>query len=202
MTPTSRKRPAGISPAQKSPAISAPRDNLDDTTVRWRIGSAHLLVGLALLCGGCLSERSLAGVPQGPQSWRIGYAQGCASGRAAGRGYGIGEKDVARYRVNDLYRKGWNEGFGGCFEEAKEQAALEEREKGQRVTAGHEPVTGEVQPAVGPSPTVAVPPILPIPPEGARTAASPSRREVLIERIKHLEAELLDAKAQLKRLDQ
>lgn len=173
---------------------------------RWRPDSMYLLAGLALACAGCLTEQGLAGVPQGPRSWRIGYAQGCSSGRAAGRGYGIGEKDTARYRVDDLYRKGWNEGFGTCFEEAKEHVAAREKERNsQRLETTGESASVKVRPANVASPTavvVTLPPATPTPTRRTPAVTSRGRRQVLIERIKRLEGELSELKAELKRLSE
>ncbi|GIW39643.1 MAG: hypothetical protein KatS3mg076_0220 [Candidatus Binatia bacterium] len=74
-----------------------------------------LVLGLV----GCLTERTLRGVPAGERSWRIGYRDGCASARrevAPGEGW---DRDRERYRVDDLYRRGWEAGYRECKAERR-----------------------------------------------------------------------------------
>jgi len=73
---------------------------------------------LGLVFASCfnLTERGLRGVPPGPMSWRIGYSDGCRSGRLTVLDYGYWQRDKERYRIDDLYRQGWDEAFRAMAE--------------------------------------------------------------------------------------
>jgi len=50
-----------------------------------------------------------------PTPYKAGYCAGCDSGYvAAGNPYYRFKKDVNRYKEDDLYKQGWNDGFSVC----------------------------------------------------------------------------------------
>ncbi|PHM16468.1 MAG: hypothetical protein CJD30_11420 [Sulfuricurvum sp. PD_MW2] len=54
-------------------------------------------------------------IPQGPQAYREGYADGCSSGYvAAGQPYMKYKKDVYRAGSDSLYKEGWTDGYNTC----------------------------------------------------------------------------------------
>lgn len=80
---------------------------------RW-LCMKHLAFALvALSLAAC--ETSMATVPSGPEPFRVGYAEGCDSGKsAAGHVYARFRKDVARFGSDALYAQGWDNGFSVC----------------------------------------------------------------------------------------
>jgi hypothetical protein len=76
---------------------------------RW-IAFSTLTAGFISACAPMASE-----IPQGPQAYREGYADGCSSGYvAAGQPYMKYKKDVYRSGSDSLYREGWNDGYNTC----------------------------------------------------------------------------------------
>lgn len=72
---------------------------------------ALALVAIALAA--CETPVSMA--PSGPEPFRIGYAEGCDSGKsAAGNLYARFKKDVTRFGSDALYAQGWENGFSVC----------------------------------------------------------------------------------------
>lgn len=80
---------------------------------------------LLLAVAGCtLEDLRVRHVPEGPVSWRVGYADGCQSGRLEGRGHRPVERgeivDRERMRTDDDYRAGWQKGFEECLQATRE----------------------------------------------------------------------------------
>ena len=68
---------------------------------------------IALALTAC--QTSVANVPDGPPSYRQGFAEGCDSGYvAAGHPYYQFKKDPTRYAQDSMYSQGWNDGFATC----------------------------------------------------------------------------------------
>ncbi len=68
---------------------------------------------------GCVTTGPMA-VPDGPPGFRQGYVDGCRSGLGDALRDGLEaqyRKDEGRYRDDDAYRRGWDEGHGACYEE-------------------------------------------------------------------------------------
>ena len=75
----------------------------------FRMGIVLAVVALA----GCSTSSDRA--PPGPPEYRQGYAAGCDSGYAAAlHPYYRSRRDWPMYRGNQLYRTGWDEGYGAC----------------------------------------------------------------------------------------
>ena len=74
----------------------------------------HVAFALAALSlAAC--ETTMANVPPGPEPFRVGYADGCESGKdAAGALYSRFRKDVVRFDTDRLYAQGWDNGFSVC----------------------------------------------------------------------------------------
>ena len=76
-----------------------------------------ILVSAFLLSGCATSLRqadSVVGTNQ-PIEYREGYAEGCDTGTsAAGNPYYHFRKDVNSYRIDALYKQGWDDGFNIC----------------------------------------------------------------------------------------
>lgn len=74
---------------------------------------AALLAALALAACGSIEEEM---IERGhPPAYAAGYADGCASGKAAAGGvFAESEKDASRYGANDQYTQGWDAGFEQC----------------------------------------------------------------------------------------
>ncbi len=132
-------------------------------------------IALAIGCAGCLADTAMRNAPEGPVPYRVGFTDGCWSGRYDARGYGHRDLDRSRYRVDDLYRKGWNDGYEKCYrdETAKPPPAL-------------------VQP---PTPEPTPRPIA----EGPATSAA-EERQAIQRRIKELEEEISGLRTRLRQL--
>lgn len=53
---------------------------------------------------------------QQPAAYKVGFMQGCDSGRvSAGENSYIFKKDVERFSTDDVYRQGWDDGYNRCF---------------------------------------------------------------------------------------
>lgn len=76
------------------------------------------LLGLVLLAGCFLEDRRMLNVPEGTTSWRFGYADGCHSGKrdAGSVKKKLEKEDVARFRSDDDYRAGWEQGYRECYD--------------------------------------------------------------------------------------
>ncbi len=58
-------------------------------------------------------------VPDGPPSYKIGYVEGCMQGYSDG-GYVLNyPRDEEAYETNPIYREGWEEGHGRCYEDQR-----------------------------------------------------------------------------------
>lgn len=78
--------------------------------------SLPLLI-LVLLCGCILEDRRMINVPEGgSSSWRFGYADGCQSGKSDAGSVKKLEKDLVRFRADDDYRAGWQQGYRECYD--------------------------------------------------------------------------------------
>ena len=56
-------------------------------------------------------------VPDGPPSYKIGYVEGCWQGYTDG-GYILNyPRDEEAYETDPIYREGWEEGHGRCYED-------------------------------------------------------------------------------------
>ena len=57
---------------------------------------------------------SMAGAQQ-PAAYKVGFMQGCDSGRlSAGDNSFLFKKDVDRFNTDDVYQQGWNDGYNRC----------------------------------------------------------------------------------------
>ena len=57
---------------------------------------------------------SMVGAQQ-PAAYKVGFMEGCDSGRvSAGDNSYIFKKDVERFKTDDVYQQGWNDGFNRC----------------------------------------------------------------------------------------
>ena len=57
---------------------------------------------------------SMAGAQQ-PSAYKVGFMQGCDSGRlSAGDNSYLFKKDVDRFSTDDVYQQGWNDGYDRC----------------------------------------------------------------------------------------
>ncbi len=57
---------------------------------------------------------SMVGAQQ-PSAYKVGFMEGCDSGRlSAGDNSYIFKKDVERFKTDDVYQQGWNDGFNRC----------------------------------------------------------------------------------------
>ncbi len=57
---------------------------------------------------------SMVGAQQ-PAAYKVGFMEGCDSGRvSAGDNSYIFKKDVERFKTDDIYQQGWNDGFNRC----------------------------------------------------------------------------------------
>ena len=74
-----------------------------------------LLIVMIMGCATSMQEvNSTVGAGQ-PLEYNIGYMDGCDSGNmAAGHPYYRFYKDVSRYKKDDNYKIGWDDGFNVC----------------------------------------------------------------------------------------
>lgn len=74
---------------------------------------AALLTALALAACGSIEETM---IERGhPPAYAAGYADGCASGKAAAGGvFAEARKDASRYDADSQYTQGWDVGFEEC----------------------------------------------------------------------------------------
>jgi hypothetical protein len=82
-----------------------------------RIYSAIYLLLLILLssCATSMLEVDRDVGSGQPPEYKIGYQNGCDSGvAAADNPYYRFKKDVYRYKSDDLYKQGWDDGFNVC----------------------------------------------------------------------------------------
>lgn len=174
---------------------------------------------LGLVFASCfnLTERGLRGVPSGPMSWRIGYSDGCRSGRLTVLDYGYWQRDKERYRIDDLYRQGWDEAFRACAERARaEQSSPVAAVRAATPVGAGAPVAAT--PALVASPPTeeaTPPPVVPQlptsletvgekPPKPEQAAPSPAstQRDAITERIRQLEDEVSRLKSQLQQVEE
>jgi len=149
---------------------------------------SRITLALLILLSGCaLEEFALRNVPEGPSSsWRHGYADGCWSGWHDFGSRKERERDVARYRADDLYRDGWDTGYRDCSEQAQREAVA---------TATPEATVAETPP---PAPSPAPPTEAAPPTATAQPAETISTRRLEIEnRIRELRTELHSLEAEL-----
>lgn len=76
-----------------------------------RVTLALCAAGVVAACGGGANW-----VPDGPESFKVGYVEGCMQGYADGQydtNYPLNEEALAN---DPVYRKGWDEGHALCLE--------------------------------------------------------------------------------------
>ena len=57
---------------------------------------------------------AMVGVQQ-PSAYKVGFMEGCNSGRlSAGNKSFLFKKDADRFETDDVYKQGWNDGFNRC----------------------------------------------------------------------------------------
>lgn len=78
----------------------------------------YYLIILVLLLASCATNMSMVDQEVGagqPQAYKQGYRDGCDSGYvASGHPYYRFSKDVSLYGSDNLYKQGWDDGYGVC----------------------------------------------------------------------------------------
>lgn len=180
--------------------------------------SSILVLVLAFAAAGCaLDEMRLEHVPSGSPSWRGGYADGCQSGRRVQGGQRHRDLDPARYRADDDYRAGWDEGYRQChaarFDAEAEGGEAPAPAPEVSAAAAAEPARPVDEPRLADPPPAAALPVPAPPPPAAQLAeplqppaaelAAPSsaaRRQAIESRIDRLRAEIRALEAELQQL--
>ncbi len=94
-----------------------------------RRGRAILVLALAGALAGCVLRPDH--VAEGPEPYRVGYAEGCYSGfYDAGRWGYIHWKDESRAAAEPLYGKGWTEGYERCYAQGLPELIRDEDQNG------------------------------------------------------------------------
>jgi hypothetical protein len=133
-----------------------------------------------------LEEVRWGSAPEGPSSWRAGFIDGCMSGRQDARGIHHPDVDKARFRADDQYRSGWQQGRDECFQREREALAAPPAPTPDTETAA----LPEPAPPPAPPPPAAPPPLAPAADTGHRRAEIERRIVELKRELGALEAEL------------
>jgi uncharacterized protein YceK len=78
------------------------------------------LIAVAVLTqvAGCAQMLGYETPTEGPYEYRLGYYEGCKSGRASAN-YGKMVKNVDLYRDNADYKIGWDDAYAHCNQNAR-----------------------------------------------------------------------------------
>ena len=143
------------------------------------------LLALVLLAGCYLEDRRMLNVPEGgTSSWRFGYADGCQSGKSDAGSVKKLEKDLVRFRADDDYRAGWQQGYRECYD----------REVRDLLASPSPTETGLA------TPLPAAAPLAPATRAPTTRASAAGRRAEIEERLESLRKEMRSLEAELEAL--